>query len=95
MENKLPTAKKILSKNIPVEPITTLYHYPSMERAMIEFGRLCAKYAQEKAAEKAEISINDKDINIIQSLTKYEDNNCVIYADKQSILNSFDLEEIK
>lgn len=83
MGNKLPTANEYID-NITDENGYDYFDYGDFEvkfaKAMTGFAKLYARHALEQAAEKAEIEWPDFYDAII---------------DKASILNAFDVEEIK
>lgn len=90
MENKLPTAKKLLKKeyyHIILDSKDTWVKISDIEDAMIEFARMHVEAALKEASEKAKCcddAIVDLDHTIIDA-----------YVEKDSILNSYPLTNIK
>ena len=82
---KIPTAKKIYHNVTGC--VLESYHKPDIEKAMIEFAKFHVKAALEEASEKAKITY------------EYTGNTgseyCDEYVDKDSILNSYSLDNIK
>lgn len=75
MENKLQTAEEFLQ----TKPDEGYSFNETVRPYLIEFGKMCARYALEQAAEKATLISDHQRCEISTS----------------SILNAFDVEEIK
>jgi hypothetical protein len=80
---KLPTVESFLS-TLQTERCDTgeylMYFAVDIPEKMREFGRACARYALEQAAEKAEVNFDDGGYASVW---------------QESILNAFDVEEIR
>ena len=82
---KIPTAKKVY--HAVTGCVLESHHNPDIEKAMIEFAKLHVEAALEEASEKAKVTY------------EYTGNTgseyCDEYVDKDSILNSYSLDNIK